>query len=70
MIYLDQYSILRQKNAQNKPKPLSYEQVSNLAPEELEMDQDLTDALLFSKKILKRLSNRQARRVDEIKDLK
>lgn len=34
------------------------------------MDQDLADALLFSKKLLTRLSNRQKRRVDEIKDLK
>lgn len=30
----------------------------------------MTDALLFSKKLLARLSNRQARCVDEIKDLK
>lgn len=57
-MYLDQYAILRPKNAPERQKPLSFEQLQNLSPEELEIDPDLGDALLFSKKLLARLENR------------
>ena len=58
LVYLDQYSILRPRGAPERQKPLSFEQLQNLPPEELEIDPDLSDALLFSKKLLARLENR------------
>lgn len=36
----------------------------------MEINPDLADALLFSKKLLRRLENRQNRRAEEISDLK